>query len=98
MVVPPTHILSVFPTQSVIMCSDLSSATVQRNIELAARVRELERELQVWKVAHTASQDEVERCREGYQHAEGEVSGPVKAVSTITRPLAFSHRSSYRLL
>ena len=46
---------------------DLSTATVQKNIDLANRVRDLERELQVWKIAQNASQDEVERGKKESQ-------------------------------
>ena len=46
---------------------DLSSATITKNIELSSKVHELERELQVWKIARNATQDEVDRSKKDFQ-------------------------------
>ena len=59
--------LSVNQTNDADVRIDLSTATVQKNIDLANRVRDLERELQVWKIAQNASQDEVERGKKESQ-------------------------------
>ncbi|TDL29240.1 hypothetical protein BD410DRAFT_709553 [Rickenella mellea] len=45
---------------------DLSSATIQKNIELTTRVSELEEELAVWKQARSATVDTAEREKRVY--------------------------------
>ncbi|KAI5116544.1 hypothetical protein M0805_004327 [Coniferiporia weirii] len=46
---------------------ELSSATVEKNIELTTRVTQLEEELQVWKQARSVTVDAAERDRRQYE-------------------------------
>ncbi|KAH8113332.1 hypothetical protein DFH11DRAFT_1601415 [Phellopilus nigrolimitatus] len=46
---------------------DLSTATVEKNIELTARVTQLEEELQVWKQARSVTVEGAERERRQYE-------------------------------
>ena len=68
---------------------DLSTATVQKNIDLANRVRDLERELQVWKIAQNASQDEVERGKKERQQEKVILEQRISTLESEKASIAF---------
>ena len=59
---------------------ELASTTVKSNIELSQRVRDLESELQVWKLARTSAIDE--RNRDKIQYEE-EITRLHKRISVL---------------